>query len=80
MHLYKVRLSAMGGIQIHGLQITTKRVDKILAKVQVSDITQINDLIYAGSALVTELIGIRKSSEKQKHPRGKSVYKDKLNI
>lgn len=38
------------------LHITPKRINKILEKVQVSDITQTKDLIYAGELLITEHI------------------------
>lgn len=35
--------------QKHRLQMRTESVEKILEKVQVSNITQINDLIFAGA-------------------------------
>lgn len=54
-------------------------VKKTLKKVQVSNITQINDLIYIGVAVVIELIGIKNNLGNRRIYGWKDVWKDKLN-
>lgn len=52
----KERLTGLRKVQKHWLHIATKKVDKILEKVQVSNIAHIKELLYSGAALVIEFM------------------------
>lgn len=49
-----------------------KKVNAVLRKMSTSDITETNDLIYAGATLVTENLGVKiATKERKKIPGGK---------
>ena len=35
----------------------TRKVDEVINKIEVGNITELNDLVYAGAAVVTEMSG-----------------------
>ena len=52
-----------GGIEEHRLLETNREVDEVINK-----ITELNDLVYAGSAVVTEMLGVKKEkAQEQNH-------------
>ena len=42
----------------------TRKVDEVMNKIEVGNITELDDLLYAGAAMVTEMLGVnnRKSA------------------
>ena len=47
-------------------------MDNVIGKIKVNNITETNDLIYCGAAMVTEMLGVKsKNKEKRKEPRWK---------
>ena len=40
----------------------TKKVDAVLEKIETNDITTTNDLMYAGAAVVTDLVGVKRGN------------------
>ena len=44
------------------------KVNAMLGKVQVKDITHVNDLMNGGAALVTEMVGMRRKQKEKKEP------------
>ena len=44
------------------------KVNAVLGKVQVKDITHVNDLKYGGAALVTEMVGMCRKEKEKKEP------------
>ena len=52
------RLPPLRGIEKHRLLEATRKVDKVMNKIDVGNITELNDLVYAGSAVVTEMLGV----------------------
>ena len=53
------RLPPLRGIEKHRLLETTRIVNEVMNKTDVGNITEPNDLVYAGAIVVTEMIGIK---------------------
>ena len=54
------RLPLLRGIEKHRLLETTRKVDEVMNKIEVGNITtKLNDLVYADAAVVTEMLGIK---------------------
>ena len=47
------------GIEKHILLEATRKVDEVMSKTEVGNITELNDLVYAGAAVVMEMLGIK---------------------
>ena len=47
------------GIEKHILLEATRKVDEVMSKIEVGNITELNDLVYAGAAVVMEMLGIK---------------------
>ena len=52
-------LPPVWGIEKHRLLEATRKVDKVLNTIEVGDITELNDLAYAGVAAVMEMLGVK---------------------
>ena len=52
------RLPPLRGIEKHRLLEATRKVDKVMNKIDFGNITELNDLVYAGAAVVTEMLGV----------------------
>ena len=61
----KGRLPSLNGVDRWKLRTITQKVNKVMAKLKVESITDVNDLLYSGAVLVTETLGI-KVREQQK--------------
>ena len=59
------RLPPLRGIEKHRLLEATRKVDEVMNKIEVENITELNDLVYAAAAVVTEMLRAknRKSTE-----------------
>ena len=57
----KVRLPPLRGIDKDKVKKAVQKVNAVLAKVMPKDISATNDLLYAGAAVVTEMVGMRKT-------------------
>ena len=59
------RLPPLRGTEKHRLLEATRKVDEVMNKIEVENITELNDLVYAGAAVVTEMLRAknRKSTE-----------------
>ena len=50
------RLPPLRGIEKQRLLGATRKVDEVLDKIEVGNITELNDLVYTGAAVVTEML------------------------
>ena len=53
------RLPPLRGIEKHRLLETTRKVDEVMNKIEVGNITELNDLVYAGGTVATEMLGVK---------------------
>ena len=53
------RLPPLRGIDKHRLLEATREVDEVMNKIEVGNITELNDLVYAGAVVVTEMLGVK---------------------
>ena len=53
------RLPPLRGIEKHRLLEATRKVDEAMNKTEVENITELNDLVYAGAVVVTEMLGAK---------------------
>ena len=61
------RLPPLKGVDSKKLKEVVNKVNAVLGKVQVKDITHVNDLMYGEAALVTEMVGMRENKKKRKN-------------
>ena len=65
----RTRLPALRGIESEKLRKAVKKLDVLLEKIKVDDITDVNDLIYCASAVVVENLGVKRElGSKPKEP------------
>ena len=50
------RLPPLRGIEKQRLLEATRKVDEVLDKIEVGNITELNDLVYTSAAVVTEML------------------------
>ena len=55
----KERLPPPKGIEKHRLLKAPRKVDEVMKKIEVGNITELNDLVCAGAIVVTEMFGIK---------------------
>ena len=60
------RLPSLRGIDRKRLLNTVEKVDEVLGRIRVSDITDVNELIYCGAALVTDIVGAKSGGNEHK--------------
>ena len=53
------RLPLLWGIEKHRLLEATRKVDEVMNKIEVGNITELNDLVYAGAVVITEILGVK---------------------
>ena len=53
------RLPMLRGIEKHRLFEATRKVDEVTNKIEVGNITELNDLVYAGVVVVMEMLGVK---------------------
>ena len=59
----------------------TKKVDAVLEKIEHNDITTTNDLMYAGAAVVTDLVGVKRGNRQtREEPWWKRCLENQANI
>ena len=46
-------------ISTHRLLEATRKVDKVMNKIKVGNITELNDLVYVETAVVPEMLGVK---------------------
>ena len=65
----RIRLPSLRGIERSKLRNAVQTVNAVLGKIVTSDITSTNDLIYAGSVIVNEMVGVKRiENDKIKQP------------
>ena len=65
----RTRLPALRGIESEKLRKAIKKLDVLLGKIKVDDVTDVDDLIYCASAVVVEDLGVkREGGKKSKEP------------
>ena len=74
------RLPALRGVESKRLSDAVNTVDEVLSKVKVTDITEVNDQIYCGAALVTEMLGIKTCRNDKKEPFWKRRLENQLKV
>ena len=47
------------GIENHRVLEATTKVDEVMNKIEVENITELNGLVYAGAVVVTEMLGVK---------------------
>ena len=72
------RLLPLRGIKKHRLLEATKKVDELMNKIEVANITELNDLVYAGTVVVKEMLGAKNrkstgSMEKENGSTSKTI-------
>ena len=58
----RVRLPAMSGVDGVKLKEAVKKVNDLLEKLNIDNITEMNDAIYYGAAMVCEILGVKKKT------------------
>ena len=53
------RLQTLRRIEKHRLLEATRKVDEVMNKIEVGNITELNHLVCAGAVVVTEIFGIK---------------------
>ena len=56
------------GIEKYRLLEATRKVDDVMNKIEVGNITKLNDLVYAGAVVVTEMLGVKNRKSKGIEP------------
>ena len=75
MNCEKTTLPSLRNIEWRKLKIETEKINQILLHIPTNNITEVNELIYAGAKLVCEKIGIppKKHEQKVKTKMGNST-------
>ena len=63
LNINRVRLPSLRGIDRRKLEISVQKVDAVLQKIETTDITSTNDLIYADAVIVNEIVGVKSSGK-----------------
>ena len=63
-------LTITKGIELRTVKMETKKINQVLPYLSMNNITELNELIYAGAKLVCEKIGIPSKSTKKKSKPG----------
>ena len=53
------RLPPLRGVEKHRILEATRNIDEIMNKIEVGNITELNDLVYAGAVVVTKMLGVK---------------------
>ena len=61
------KLPPLRGIEKHRLLEATRKVDEVMNKIEVGNITKLNDLVYAGAVVVTEMLGVKQLNKDLRH-------------
>ena len=72
------RLPPLRGVDSKKLKEVVSMVNAVLGKVQVNDITDVNDLMYGGAALVTEMVGMRRKRKEREEPWWRRRLEDQV--
>ena len=78
MNSEKTILPSLRNIEWKTLKIETNKIDHILPYIPMNNITELNELIYAGAKLVCENIGIPSKKQQQKTRRNSKNRDGKL--
>ena len=74
----KTTLPSLRNLEWKTLKLETNKINHILPYISTNNITELNELIYAGAKLVCEKIGIpSESTKKQSKPGWKFDWKRK---
>ena len=61
------KLPPLSGIEKHRLLEATRKVDEVMNRIEVGNITKLNDLVYAGAVVVTEMLGVKQLNKDLRH-------------
>ena len=53
------RLPPLRGMEKHRLLEATRKINEVMNKIEVGNITEVNDLVYAGAVVVTEMLEVK---------------------
>ena len=62
------RLPPLRGIEKQRLLEATRKVDEVMNKIEVGNITELNDLVYAGAVVVIEMLGVKNRKDTGMEP------------
>ena len=71
------RLPPLRGIEEHKLLEATRKVVEVMNKIEVGNITELNDSVYAGAIMVTEMLGVKTRKAQEWNHGGKGEWKHK---
>ena len=71
------RLPLLRGTEKHRLLEATRKVDEVMNNTEVGNITELNDLVYAGAVVITEMLGVSNRKSTRRTNRGKGEWKRK---
>ena len=69
-------MSPLRGIEKHKLLEATRKVDEVMNKTEVGNITEMHDLVYAGAVVVTEVLGVKNRNCTGMEAQVKQLNKD----
>ena len=55
----------------------TRKVDEVMNKIEVGNITELNDLAYADAVVVTEMLGVKNRKGQEWNHGGRGEWKHK---
>ena len=62
------RLPPLSGTEKHRLLEATRKVDEVMNKIEVGNITELNDLAYAGSVVFTKMLEVKNRKSTRMEP------------
>ena len=62
------RLPPLRKIEKHRLLEATRKVDEVMKKIEAGNITELNDLVYAGAVVVREMLGVKNRKDTGMEP------------
>ena len=62
------RLPPLSGIEKYRLLEATRKVDEVINKIEVGNITELNDLLYVGSVVFTKMLGVKNRKSTRMEP------------
>ena len=71
------RLPPLREIEKHSLFGATRKIDEVMNKIEVENITELNDLVYAGAVVVMEMLELRIEKAQEWNHGGRGEWRHK---
>ena len=76
MNSKKTTLPSLRSIELRTVKTETNKINQVIPYTSTNDITELNELIYAGAKLVCEKIGILSKSTKKESKLGWEIRQE----